>query len=65
MSLLELDVADVNGVPSFIFYPKPVAAAIRRMVGGRLNALVQPMGERARNAIRLARQRTDRGRGIR
>jgi len=59
--LLSFDVAEVNGVPSFIFKPKPIAAAIRRMYGGaRLDALVQPMGQRMRNALRLARQRLDR-----
>lgn len=66
MNELAFEAADVNGVPSFLFRPKPLAAAIRRAYGGpRLDVLVQPMGERMRNALRLARQRTDRGKGIR
>lgn len=66
MDALTFEAADVNGVSSFIFRPKPIAAAIRRMYGGpRLDALVQPMGERMRNALRLARRRADMARGRR
>jgi len=64
-SLLAFEAADVNGVPSFIFRPKPIAMAIARMYGRRIDALVQPMGERMRNALRLARQRADRAKGRR
>lgn len=58
--------ADVNGVPSFVFTAKPVVTAIRRMYGlAAPRPIVHPMGVRAYNALRLARQRADRKRGIR
>jgi len=64
-SLLSFEAADVNGVPSFIFRPRPLATAVARMYGRRIDALVQPMGERMRNALRLARRRADRAKGRR
>lgn len=53
-----LRTAEVNGVQCVLFYPRPVNVAIARILRVPASPILStPIGERLRNAMRLAQRK--------